>query len=450
MKKKENRKIWASSTSPDKLIEQFTIGDDQKIDMYLAEYDVLGSIAHVKMLQKVSLLSSEEMMTLNKALINIYQDIISGKFSIGEGVEDIHSQVELLLTERIGETAKKLHTGRSRNDQVLLDLRLFSRASIEKIVESTRNLFDTLIKLSDQYAEIGMPGYTHTQAAMPSSFGLWFAAFAESLVDDMIQLKAAYDIINKNPLGSAAGYGSSFPLNRTITTELLGFEYLNHNSIYAQMGRGRSERIVSQAIGSIAETIGKLANDIILFVSQNYCFISFPDSLTSGSSIMPHKKNPDVFELIRSKCNQIKSLPNEIILMTSNLITGYHRDFQMIKGRYLSSLLNIAECIEVLNYCLQKIQIKANILENENYLNLFTVEAVNNYVNKGMSFRDAYNKVANEIKSGEFKKSEDIKHTHEGSKDNLNNEKIVMLMDEIVSSFNFKKVKKALKDLRKQ
>lgn len=450
MSKKDNKKIWASSTSPDKLIEKFTIGDDQNIDMYLAEYDVLGSIAHVKMLQKVSLISSGEMMTLNKELLNIYQDIISGKFSIGAGVEDIHSQVELLLTKRIGETAKKLHTGRSRNDQVLLDLRMFSRAGIEKIVKITRILFNTLIKLSDQYAEIGMPGYTHTQAAMPSSFGLWFAAFAESLVDDMIQLKAAYDIINKNPLGSAAGYGSSFPLNRTITTELLGFENLNHNSIYAQMGRGRSERIVSQAIGSIAETIGKLANDIILFVSQNYRFISFPDSLTSGSSIMPHKKNPDVFELIRSKCNQIKGLPNEIILMMSNLITGYHRDFQLIKGHYLSAMLNITECIEVLNYCLQKIQIRTDILENEIYLNLFTVEAINNYVNTGISFRDAYNKVANEIKLGKFRKPDNIIHSHEGSKDNLNNEKIVMLMDDVLSSFNFKKVEKALKDLRKQ
>ena len=450
MKKQQRKKLWTSRKPPEKLIEQFTIGDDQEIDMVLAEYDVLGSIAHVKMLHHVSLLSQEEMIALHEGLMNIYKEIKSGHFQIAEGVEDIHSQVELQLTEELGETGKKLHTGRSRNDQILLDLRMFSRAQIELIANDTLTLFNTLLKLSEEYAAIGMPGYTHTQAAMPSSFGLWFAAFGESLVDDMIQLKAAYDIINKNPLGSAAGYGSSFPLNREVTTELLGFETLNYNSIYAQMGRGRSERIVSQALCSLAETLGRMANDLILFVSQNYNFISFPESLTSGSSIMPHKKNPDVFELIRAKCNQIKNLPNEIMLMMSNLITGYHRDFQMIKNNYLSALISISECLQVLDFCLNKIQIRTDILEDEKYLYLFSVEAVNEYVKDGMAFRDAYNKVAEEIESGEFRKPENLVHTHEGSKDNLFNEKIKALMIEIVHEFKFKKVEKALNDLKQE
>lgn len=448
MKKQQNKKLWTSEIKPDKMIEQFTIGNDQEIDMHLAEFDVLGSIAHVMMLYHVSLLSQNEMSTLKNELIKIYQEIKSGSFRIDEGVEDIHSQIELVLTAKIGETGKKLHTGRSRNDQVLLDLRMFSRAQIEKIVKSTQVLFKTLLRLSDRYAAIGMPGYTHTQAAMPSSFGLWFAAFAESLVDDMIQLRGAYDIINKNPLGSAAGYGSSFPLNRKATTELLGFENLNYNSIYAQMGRGRSERIVSQAIASLAETIGRMANDIILFVSQNYNFISFPENLTSGSSIMPHKKNPDVFELIRAKCNQIKNLPNEIMITMSNLITGYHRDFQIIKNNYLSALLTIRECIHIFDFCLQKIQIRKDILEEDKYLYLFTVEAVNSYVKEGIPFRDAYNKVAEEIKSGKFSRPENLTHTHEGSKDNLYNQEIKLMMDKIVGEFKFEKVEKALKDLR--
>jgi argininosuccinate lyase len=448
VKKQESRKLWSSKIAPDKMIEQFTIGNDQEIDMHLAEFDVLGSIAHVMMLYHVSLLSQNEMSSLRNELIKIYQEIKSGSFRIDEGVEDIHSQIELVLTAKIGETGKKLHTGRSRNDQVLLDLRMFSRAQIEEIVKTTQVLFKTLLRLSDSYAAIGMPGYTHTQAAMPSSFGLWFAAFAESLVDDMIQLRGAYDIINKNPLGSAAGYGSSFPLNRTVTTELLGFENLNYNSIYAQMGRGRSERIVSQAIASLAETIGRMANDITLFVSQNYNFISFPENLTSGSSIMPHKKNPDVFELIRAKCNQIKNLPNEIMITMSNLITGYHRDFQIIKNNYLSALLTIRECIHIFDFCLQKIQIRKDILEEDKYLYLFTVEAVNSYVKEGIPFRDAYNKVAEEIKSGKFRRPENLTHTHEGSKDNLYNQEIKLMMDKIVDEFKFEKVEKALKDLR--
>jgi argininosuccinate lyase len=450
VKKQQNKKLWTSEIKPNELIERFTIGDDPEIDMYLAEFDVLGSIAHVMMLHHVSLISLEEMKILRRELINIYQDIKSGQFRIVEGVEDIHSQVELLLTDKVGETGKKLHTGRSRNDQVLLDLRLFSRSQIEHIVKATQNLFNTLLQLSDKYKEVGMPGYTHTQAAMPSSFGLWFAAFAESLVDDMIQLKAAYDIINKNPLGSAAGYGSSFPLNRTLTADLLGFENLNYNSIYAQMGRGRSERIITQAIGSLAETVGRMSNDIIFFVSQNYNFISFPEDLTSGSSIMPHKKNPDVFELIRATCNQIKNLPNEIIISMSNLITGYHRDFQIIKSNFISALINIRECIKVLDFCLHKIQIREDILDDDKYLFLFTVEAVNGYVKDGLAFRDAYHKVAEEIKTGKFNKPKNLTHTHEGSKDNLYNHKVKMLMDQILNEFNFKKVEKALQDLRKK
>jgi argininosuccinate lyase len=390
------------------------------------------------------------MVDLRRELIQIYHDIISGQFKIEESVEDIHSQVELLLTAKLGDVGKKIHTGRSRNDQVLLDLRLYSRSQIEYIVKAANSLFKTLIHLSDKYAAVGMPGFTHTQAAMPSSFGLWFAAFAESLVDDMIQLKAAYDIINKNPLGSAAGYGSSFPLNRTLTTDLLGFENLNINSIYAQMGRGRSERILSQAIVSLAETIGKLANDIIFFSSQNYDFISFPDNLTSGSSIMPHKKNPDVFELMRATCNQLKNLPNEIMLMMSNLMTGYHRDFQIIKKNFILAFINIKECLQVLDYCLHKIQIRTDIMEDEKYLYLYSVEAVNGYVKEGLPFRDAYHKVAEEIKSGKFSRPKNLIHTHEGSRDNLSNQKIKIMMDKVLNGFKFEKVEKALKDIRKK
>jgi argininosuccinate lyase len=450
MKKKQSKKLWTSDIKPDELIERFTIGDDPELDMYLAEFDVLGSIAHVMMLHHVSMLSFEEMTILRKELIKIYEEIKSGQFKIEEGVEDIHSQVELSLIDNLGEVGKKIHTGRSRNDQVLLDLRLFSRSQIEYIVKASQNLFRTLLELSDGYATVDMPGFTHTQAAMPSSFGLWFAAFAESLVDDMIQLKAAYDIMNKNPLGSAAGYGSSFPLNRTYTSELLGFDNLNFNSIYAQMGRGRSERILSQAIVSLAETIGNLANDIIFFSSQNYNFISFPENLTSGSSIMPHKKNPDVFELMRATCNQVKNLPNEIMLVMSNLMTGYHRDFQIIKKNFILTIINIKECIQVMDYCLQKIHIRKDIMEDEKYIYIYSVEAINAYVKKGVPFRDAYHKVAEEIESGSFTKPKNLIHTHEGSKDNLSNQKIKLMMDTITKEFNFGKVEKALKEIRKK
>ena len=449
MKKLTHKKLWTSKFKSDELIERFTIGDDPEFDLYLAEFDVLGSIAHVMMLHHVSIISHQEMTALRNGLITIYQAIKSGEFEIDEGVEDIHSQIELLLTENLGEVGKKIHTGRSRNDQILLDLRLFSRSQIELIVKASQNLFKTLLQLSAKHADVGMPGYTHTQAAMPSSFGLWFTAFAESLVDDMIQLKAGYEITNKNPLGSAAGYGSSFPLNRTLTTELLGFDNLNYNSIYAQMGRGRTERILSQALVSFAETISRMATDIIFFSSQNYGFISFPDELTSGSSIMPHKKNPDVFELMRATCNQIKNLPNEIMLMMSNLMTGYHRDYQIIKKNFIIAFMNIKECLQVLDYCLQKIQINTDILDDEIYLHLYSVEAVNDYVKKGMPFRDAYHKVADDIKSGKFKKPVNLRHTHEGSKDNLCNEKIEAMMNKIIRNFNFKKVEKALKELRK-
>lgn len=459
--KNEKKKLWAKDSQLDELIEKFTVGNDRELDMQLAEFDVLGSIAHITMLEtikvtqdsscetnkSVKLLTTQEMEKLKNELITIYHEIKSENISIDDGVEDIHSQVELILTERLGEIGKKIHSARSRNDQVLLDLRLFTRQQIRTIVESTHELFETLIGLSERYKEYGMPGYTHTQAAMPSSFGLWFGAFAESLVDDMVQLQAAYTIVNKNPLGSAAGYGSSLPINRTLTTELLGFEELNYNSIYAQMGRGKSERVVSQAVSSLAETIGRLSSDIVLFMSQNFDFFSFPENVTTGSSIMPHKNNPDVFEILRAKCNRLKTLPNEIMMITTNLTTGYHRDLQIIKEIFLPALNDIIDCIRVLNYTIEKIEIRKDILDEDKYLYLFSVEAVNQLVINGTPFRDAYRKVAKDIKDGVFAKPDHVEYSHEGSIDNLCNDKIKNLMKEAVALFNFERINQSAKNL---
>ena len=444
---KKNKKLWSASTGLDAFAEQFTVGSDREMDLELAEFDVLGSLAHINMLARVGLLSDSELDLLKKGLIEIYDKIKAGKFFIAEGVEDIHSQVEIILTEKLGDVGKKIHSGRSRNDQVLVDLKLFMRDRIMKLTEDIQQLFSQLLALSDRYADVGMPGYTHTQAAMPSSFGLWFGAFAESLLDDTIQLRAAYTIVNKNPLGSAAGYGSSFPLDRQLTTELLGFDDLNYNSIYAQMGRGKSERVVAQALGSFAETLGKMASDIILYLSQNFNFISFPEQLTTGSSIMPHKKNPDIFEILRAKCNQLKALPNEIMMITANLTSGYHRDLQLIKEKLIPAFATMAACMHMLQFALAHIHVNREILNDEKYLNLYSVEAVNQMVMEGVPFRDAYHQVAAQIKEGTFQKPAPRPHQHQGSMGNLCNGEISIMMDEVIHGFKFAKVREAIEVL---
>jgi argininosuccinate lyase len=441
------KKLWEKETKLDKGIEGFTIGRDKDLDMYLAEFDVVGSIAHITMLHSVDLLTSDELQALKKGLVEIYYEISDKNFKIEEGIEDIHSQIELVLTERLGNIGKKIHSGRSRNDQVLLDLRLFMRREIKKIVNGSVELFNELIIMSERYKAVGMPGYTHTQAAMPSSFGMWFAAFAESLVDDLIQLSAAYKIVNKNPLGSAAGYGSSFPLNRKMTTELLGFDDMNYNSMYAQIGRGKSERITSQSVASLADTCARIATDIILFISPNYNFISFPDEMTTGSSIMPHKKNPDLFELIRAKCNRMKVLPNEIMMITANLMSGYHRDLQIIKENFIPAIFEIKDCLQMLSHALKNIKVRDNILKEEKYSNIFSVEEINRLVMQGMPFREAYDKVAAVIESGQFKKPIEMSYTHEGSIGNLCNKQIKVAMNKVLSSFDFDKADHALDKL---
>jgi len=442
-----SKKLWAKNIDLEEKIEKFTVGKDRELDIYLAPFDVLGSIAHINMLASRGLLTQEEQQALQKELTVIYGNILEGNFTIDDGVEDVHSQIELLLTQKLGEIGKKIHTGRSRNDQVALDMRLFMRSEIDEISGNVLALFDLLIELSEKYKDILMPGYTHTQVAMPSSFGLWLSAFAESLVDDMMQLLTAYKIINKNPLGSAAGYGSSFPLDRKMSTKLLGFDDLNYNSIYAQMGRGRSERIVSQAIASVAETLGRLANDVILFLSQNFSFIAFPDSLTTGSSIMPHKKNPDVFEILRAKSNKIKALPNEISLITSNLLTGYHRDLQLIKEMFIPVLFEIKECLDITTFSIQQIEVKDDILSDDKYLYIFSVEAVDDLVMQGVPFREAYKKVAADIAAGKFKRPADKEYTHEGSIGNLQTKSIKSLMQSVYGQFDFEKTQKAYEKL---
>ncbi len=431
----QRNKLWQKSTDVNKEIETFTVGMDRELDLLLAKYDVIGSIAHIKMLKEIGLLTDDELRALIAELENIQAIIENDEFVIEDGVEDVHSQVELMLTRRLGDVGKKIHSGRSRNDQVLLDLKLFMRAEMLVVVELVEQLFDRLISLSNQYKNILLPGYTHLQVAMPSSFGLWFGAYAESLTDDLAVWKSAFDIVNRNPLGSAAGYGSSFPLKRQVTTDLLGFESMNYNVVYAQMGRGKAEKVVANAIGIIADTLSKFSMDVCLYMGQNHGFISFPDEYTTGSSIMPHKKNPDVFELIRAKSNKVKSLPNEISLITTNLPSGYHRDLQIIKEGFMPAFKNIKDCLYMTWFMLEHIRVNKSILEDEKYTYLFSVELVNQLVLEGMPFRDAYVEVGKRIENGEFKPDKEIKHTHEGSIGNLHNDAIVKRMESIKNSF---------------
>lgn len=441
-------KLWSkANTSTTAAVDKFTVGRDKEFDQMLAPFDVLGSIAHTKMLATVGLLTDGESQQLVKALQKIHAKVIAPDFIIPEGVEDIHSYVEFLLTAELGDTGKKIHSARSRNDQVLVDIKLFLRASIQELVADTQQLFTLLQEQSERYSKHLLPGYTHLQLAMPSSFGLWFGAYAESLVDDMTTLAAAYKVVNKNPLGSAAGYGSSFPINRTLTTQLLGFDELNYNVVYAQMGRGKTERIVSAAMANIADTLAKLSMDMCLYLNQNFSFVSFPPELTTGSSIMPHKKNPDVFELVRSYCNRLKALPNEIMLMTTNLPSGYQRDLQLLKEHLFPAFTELSNCLQMVHLMLSNIEVKEQIVEEEKYRFIFSVEEVNKLVLSGMPFRDAYKKVGESIESGTFSYSTHIAHTHEGSMGNLCTPQIRELMQQTIADFQFSKPATAIKAL---
>ncbi len=441
-------KLWSkANTSTTSAVDKFTVGRDKEFDQMLAPFDVLGSIAHTKMLATVGLLTDSESQQLVKALQKIHAKVIAPDFIIPEGVEDIHSYVEFLLTAELGDTGKKIHSARSRNDQVLVDIKLFLRASIQELVADTQQLFTLLQEQSERYSKHLLPGYTHLQLAMPSSFGLWFGAYAESLVDDMTTLAAAYKVVNKNPLGSAAGYGSSFPINRTLTTQLLGFDELNYNVVYAQMGRGKTERIVSAAMANIADTLAKLSMDMCLYLNQNFSFVSFPPELTTGSSIMPHKKNPDVFELVRSYCNRLKALPNEIMLMTTNLPSGYQRDLQLLKEHLFPAFTELSNCLQMVHLMLSNIEVKEQIVEEEKYRFIFSVEEVNKLVLSGMPFRDAYKKVGESIESGTFSYSTHIAHTHEGSMGNLCTPQIRELMQQTIAEFQFSKPATAIKAL---
>lgn len=426
-------KLWNKGFEPDKHIEEFTVGQDRELDLRLAKYDVQGSMAHIKMLESIGLLTTEELNLLLPALEDILVQIENGEFTIEEGVEDVHSQVEFILTSRLGDVGKKIHSGRSRNDQVLVDLKLFFRDELKTIAKKTRSLFDRLIELSEKHKDKLMPGYTHLQVAMPSSFGLWFGAYAESLVDDMHILKAAYHIANQNPLGSAAGYGSSFPLDREMTTELLNFESLHYNVVAAQMSRGKTEKAVASAIAAIASTLGHLAMDICMWMCNNFAFVSFPDELTTGSSIMPHKKNPDVFEIMRGKCNRLQSVQNEIALLTANLPLGYNRDLQLLKDILFPATTELMECLDMATYMLGEIRIKEDILDDKRYDYIFTVEDVNRLVLEGMPFRDAYKKIGMEVQRGEYEPNRNLHHTHIGSLGNLANDRIRSKMDSILN-----------------
>jgi len=428
-------KLWQIQSDINKTIEQFTIGQDQVMDLELAYYDVIGSMAHAKMLLEIGILQPAEHIKLHKGLVNILNDVLAGNFVIKEGVEDVHSQVELILTDTLDQVGKKIHSGRSRNDQVLLDLKLYMRDQIHEIVRLVEPLFNQLISLSNRYQHVLLPGYTHFQVAMPSSFGLWFGAYAESLSDDLRFLKAAFYMINRNPLGSAAGYGSSFPLKRQITTDLLGFDSMNFNVVYAQMGRGKAEKSLAMAMVHFADTLGRMAYDICLYMSQNFSFLSFPDEYTTGSSIMPHKKNPDVFEIIRARCNKIKCQVNDINLVTSNLPSGYHRDMQLLKQGLFDSIESLKECLYMTSFMLEKVVINENILDEKKYDLIFSVELVNELVLQGKSFRDAYLEVGKLIKEGRYKPDKNINHTHEGSIGQLCNNQIEEYMSDTINFF---------------
>lgn len=440
-------KLWDKGTSVNSLIENFTVGKDREMDLYLAKFDVLGSIAHAKMLQSINLLTKDELAELQTELVQIYRVIEKGDFSIEDGVEDVHSQVELMLTRKLGDTGKKIHSGRSRNDQVLLDLKLFTRSEIQNMVMSVCELFDKLLTKAIMNRDHLMPGYTHLQVAMPSSFGLWFGAYAESLVDDLVLLKAAYQITNQNPLGSAAGYGSSFPLDRQMTTELLGFDSMNYNVIYAQMGRGKMEKTVAFALSSIAATISKFAFDVCLFMSQNFGFVSLPDELTTGSSIMPHKKNPDVFELVRSHCNKIQAIPYQISLMTNNLPSGYFRDLQILKEVFLPAFQELNDCISIAGFAIDNMTVNTNIMADDRYKYAYSVEDVNKLVMQGVPFRDAYKQVGGQINAGTYEPSREVNHTHAGSIGNLCLDEIAEKMVAVVEGYEFERIEKAYSEL---
>ncbi len=442
-------KLWDKGIKVNEKIENFTVGKDREMDLYLAPFDVLGTMAHITMLESVDLLEKEELKELLTELRNIYNETLCGNFTIEEGIEDVHSQVEMMLTQRLGDIGKKVHSGRSRNDQVLLDLKLFIRSKIEEVVRGVEDFFNALQVQSEKYKDYLIPGYTHLQVAMPSSFGLWFGAYAESLTDDMYMLNAAWKISNQNPLGAAAGYGSSFPLNRQLTTDLLGFDNMNYNVVYAQMGRGKTERNVATALSSVAQTVGKFAMDACLYMSQNFGFLTLPGELTTGSSIMPHKKNPDVFELIRAKCNQIQALPGNIALITGNLPSGYFRDLQLIKENFIPAFDDLISCIDLATFAVNNITIKEDILNNEIYKYAFSVEEVNKLVLQGVPFRDAYKQIGGLIEEGKFEPELKVNHTHEGTIGNLCNKSIKHKMDELIKSFNFDKVAKAIQLLSK-
>ena len=440
-------KLWSKGFEINKEIERFTVGRDREMDLYLAKYDVMGSMAHITMLNSIGLIADDELPVLLKELRKIYDICEKGEFVIEDDIEDVHSQVELMLTRALGDMGKKIHSGRSRNDQVLVDLKLFTRAALREVVEGTKTLFDELIAKSEQYKNVLMPGYTHLQIAMPSSFGLWFGAYAESLTDDMLYLQSAYKMTNRNPLGSAAGYGSSFPLNRQMTTDLLGFDTMNYNVVYAQMGRGKLERNVAFSIAGLAGTLAKLAFDACMFNSQNFQFVKLPKECTTGSSIMPHKKNPDVFELIRAKSNKLQSLPTQVTLIQNNLPCGYFRDLQIIKEVFLPAFDELKDCLNMTAYIINKIEVREDILDNPMYDPIFSVEEVNRLAVEGMPFRDAYKKVGLDIEAGKFTPNKNIHHTHEGSIGNLCNDRIQALMQSILDGFHFEKVDEAEKKL---
>lgn len=440
-------KLWEKSVQVNHDVETYTVGLDREMDMYLAPYDVLGSLAHIKMLESINLLSADELKQLSDELQNIYAETEEGKFVIEDGVEDVHSQVELMLTRRLGDVGKKIHSGRSRNDQVLVDLRLFIRSEIESVIHSMTTLFNTLIEQSSRYKDVLMPGYTHLQVAMPSSFGLWFGAYAEALIDDLMVMRAAYQVTNRNPLGSAAGYGSSFPLNRERTTQLLGFDTIDYNVVHAQMGRGKTERIVANALGGIAATISKLAFDACMFSSQNFGFIKLADEYTTGSSIMPHKKNPDVFELTRAKCNKLQSLQYQITLITNNLPSGYFRDLQIIKEAFLPAFDDLKSILAMVNSMIAQVKVNSTILDDDRYKLMFSVEEVNHLTAQGMPFRDAYKKVGLDIEADNFVSSKEVHHTHEGSIGNLCNDRIEALYNKTLSEFDFDTYHKAFNSL---